>query len=430
MNKTETDQDNGLAEALKLGSTPGHGHHLKKWLVWGGVLLILIVALVLWTRGRDSETIRYKTQPVKRGNITVTVTATGNLAPTNQVEVGSELSGIVREVTVDYNDRVKVGQVLARLDTARLNAQVLQSKAALDSARAKLLHTKATTKETRAELQHLQEARARSNNQAASQHDLDAAQAALDRAVADQESAGASVSQAKAALEVNQTDLGKLKIISPINGVVLSRSVDPGQTVAASLQAPVLFTLAEDLTKMELNVDVDEADVGKVQKGQKAIFTVDAYPDRTFPALVTQVRYGSKTVAGVVSYETVLNVDNTDLSLRPGMTATADIKVKQVTDAILVPNAALRFAPPKQEIAQARHGGIFSRLFRHRHRPPTRQREEGPADKRQRVWILRDQHLVATPIITGATDGIMTEITGGEIIPGQELIVDTESAPK
>lgn len=430
MNKTGADQNNGLAEVLKLGSTPGRGRHLRIWLIWGGVLLLLVAAFMLWNRSRGSETVQFKTQAAKRGNITVTVTATGNLAPTNQVEVGSELSGIVREVTVDYNDRVKVGQVLARLDTARLNAQVLQSRAALDSARAKLLQTKATTTETRAELNRLQEARARSNNQAASKHDLDAAQAALNRALADQESAVASVSQAKAALEVNQTDLGKLDIRSPINGVVLTRSVDPGQTVAASLQAPVLFTLAEDLTKMELHVDVDEADVGQVKKGQNATFTVDAYPDRTFPARITQVRYGSKTVAGVVSYETVLNVDNTDLSLRPGMTATADITVKKVENAILVPNAALRFAPPKQEIAKARGGGIFGRLFAHRPHTPSRQREEGPADKKQLVWVIRNQQPVAIRITTGATDGIMTEVTGDKIKPGQELIVDTVSGKK
>ncbi|HFQ80131.1 MAG TPA: efflux RND transporter periplasmic adaptor subunit, partial [Desulfobacterales bacterium] len=290
MNKVETEQDKALAEALNLDSTPGHKRHLKKWLILGVVLLAAAFGLLRWSKS-DNDTIQFKTQAARRGNITVTVTATGNLAPTNQVEVGSELSGIVREVTVDYNDRVKVGEVLARLDTTRLKAQVLQSKAALTSARANLLQTKATTKETRLELQRLREAQARSNRQAVSVHDLDAAQAALERAIANQDSARAAISQAKATLEINQTDLGKLKIVSPINGVVLARSVDPGQTVAASLQAPVLFTLAEDLTKMELHVDVDEADVGQVKKGQQATFTVDAYPNRIFPARITQVRY-------------------------------------------------------------------------------------------------------------------------------------------
>ncbi len=428
MNTTAADQDNDLAEILKLGADSGRRRHLKKWLIWGGILLLLALALLLWNRSRETDTVRFKTQPAKRGNLTVTVTATGNLAPTNQVNVSSELSGIVRQVLVDYNDRVKVGQVLARLDTARLKDQVLQSKAALASARAKLLQTKATTRETRAQLNRVREARARSDNQAVSKSALDMAQADLDRALADQDSARAAIAQAKAALEVNRTNLGKLVIRSPINGIVLSRSVDPGQTVAASLQAPVLFTLAQDLTKMVLNVDVDEADVGQVRKGQQATFTVDAYPERTFPARIIQVHYGSRTVAGVVSYEAVLNVDNTDLSLRPGMTATADIIVKKVKNAILVPNAALRFAPSRQAMAQAGRGGIFSRLFgRRRHTPPPLGPAEGPAERKQRVWTIRNRQPVAILITTGATDGMMTVVTGGNIKPGQELIVDTVS---
>ncbi len=427
MNTTAADQDNDLAEVLKLGDASGRRRHLKKWLIWGGILLLPALALLLWNSSRATDTVRFKTQPAKRGNLTVTVTATGNLAPTNQVNVSSELSGIVRQVLVDYNDRVKVGQVLARLDTARLKDQVLQSKAALASARAKLLQTKATTRETRAQLSRVREARARSDNQAVSQSALDTAQADLDRALADQDSARAAIAQAKAALEVNRTDLGKLVIRSPINGIVLSRSVDPGQTVAASLQAPVLFTLAQDLTKMVLNVDVDEADVGQVRKGQQATFTVDAYPERTFPARIIQVHYGSRTVAGVVSYEAVLNVDNTDLSLRPGMTATADIIVKKVKDAILVPNAALRFAPSRQAMARAGRG-VFSRLFgRRRHTPPPLGPEEGPAERKQRVWTIRNRQPVAITITTGATDGMMTVVTGGNIKPGQELIVDTVS---
>jgi HlyD family secretion protein len=184
-----------------------------------------------------------------------------------------------------------------------------------------------------------------SGNRAVSVHDLDAAKAALARARADEAAARASVDLARATLEVNETDLSKAVIYSPINGIVLTRSVEPGQTVAASFQAPVLFTLAEDLSMMELHVDVDEADVGQVQEGQRAVFTVDAYPDRSFPAHIRQVRYGSKTVDGVVTYETILVVDNSDLSLRPGMTATADIVVKEIENTILIPNAALRYKP-------------------------------------------------------------------------------------
>jgi len=209
------------------------------------------------------------------------------------------------------------------------------------------------------------------------------------------------------------------------------RNVEPGQTVAATLQAPVLFTLAEDLAKMELHVDVDEADVGLVEAGQTAHFTVDAYPERTFPARITQVRYGSQTVGGVVTYETVLNVDNSDFSLRPGMTATADITVKKIENIILVPNAALRFTPPEQEErVKSRGGSLISQLMP---RPPAakKPREEAVEDKKQQqVWTLHDGQAIAITVTTGSTDGIMAEVTGGDIEPGIALIVDTVSTDR
>jgi HlyD family secretion protein len=385
---------------------------------------------VAWERLEKSNSIHYQTQKVQRGNLTVTVTATGTLEPTNQVDVGSEVSGTIETVEVDYNDPVKVGQVLARLDTDKLAAEVLQSKAALESARAKVLEAQATVKETRNELARLNQVRELSNNKVPSQRDLDAAEAALDRAQADQTSAKAQVSEAQAALDFNETDLSKAVIQSPINGVVLVRSVEPGQTVAASLQAPVLFTLAEDLAQMELHVDVDEADVGQVQEGQEASFTVDAYPDRIFPARIRQVRYGAQTVGGVVTYETVLNVDNSDLSLRPGMTATADITVKKVENAILVPNAAMRFTPPTREKEAPSNGSsLVSKLLPRRPRSWSKQRKDATADnRRQRVWMLRDGQLIPMAVTRGATDGSMTELTSGDIEPGTALVVDTVRA--
>jgi HlyD family secretion protein len=212
-------------------------------------------------------------------------------------------------------------------------------------------------------------------------------------------------------------------IRSPINGVVLSRTVEPGQTVAASLQAPVLFTLAEDLTRMELRVNVDEADVGQVADGQEASFSVDAWPDRTFSARVTQVRLGAKTLAGVVTYETVLSVDNADGLLRPGMTATADITVRSVRDVLMVPNAALRFSPPAPRKEAAPSGGLLRALIampRFAQRP-----KDGRAPSRaQRLWVLRDGKPAEVPVTTGASDGAWTEVTSGEIAPGTALIVD------
>jgi len=203
--------------------------------------------------------------------------------------------------------------------------------------------------------------------------------------------------------------------------------VEPGQTVAASFQAPVLFTLAEDLTQMELHVDVDEADVGQVTAGQAAAFSVDAHPGRTFPARITQVRYGSQTVNGVVTYKTVLNVDNSDLSLRPGMTATADITIKKVENAILVPNAALRFTPPiKEKEAPSNGSSLLNMLLPRRHRSPSKQLKDSAANnKLQDVWTLRDGKLLAIAVGIGATDGRMTEVTSGDIDPGMPLAVDT-----
>jgi len=381
----------------------------------------------------NSNSAQYKTQEVVRGNLTVVVTATGTLQPTNKVDVGSELSGILKSVQVDYNDRVKVGQVLATLDTSKLEAQVTQSKAVLESAKAKVLQAQATVMETRSKLTQFQKVRELSNNKVPSQAELDAAEAAFERAKADEASAKAAVSQAQATLEVNETDLSKSVIRSPINGVVLARSIEPGQTVAASFTAPVLFTLAEDLTKMELHVNVDEADIGKVQEGQKATFSVAGYPDRIFEARITQARFGSSTTSGVVTYETVLKVNNSDLSLRPGMTATADITVKKVENAILIPTVALRFTPPVQEEEKKEEkkssGSLVGSLLPRPPRSAPKQGEDVSANKKQqRVWTLKDGQLSAIPVTIGSTDGSMTEVVAGDIKPGMALVVDTLSA--
>jgi HlyD family secretion protein len=428
--KSQIDPKSNIAETLKIGQSLRHGKRRKRWFVSVLLVIVVVSAVVIWKRADKSNSTQFKTQEVRRGDLTVIVTATGTLQPTNEVEVGSELSGIIKTVEADYNDRVKVGQVLARLDTSKLDAQVTQSKAALESAKAKVLQVKATVNETQSKLLQLQKVRELSNNKVPSQAEFDAAEAALARAKADEAGATATVSQAKATLDAQETDLSKTEIRSPINGIVLTRSVEPGQTVAAAFQAPVLFTLAEDLTKMELHVDVDEADVGQVKQGQEATFSVAAYTNRTFQARIIQTRYGSKTVDGVVTYETVLKVDNSDLSLRPGMTATADITVEKVENAILVPSAALRFTPPAQQKQAQSGGSLLSRLLPH---PPSRskQREDVSADKtQQRVWLLQNGQPVAIPIAIGAADGTMTQVLKGEIKPGMAVIVDTASAKK
>ncbi|MBN1380201.1 MAG: efflux RND transporter periplasmic adaptor subunit [Deltaproteobacteria bacterium] len=423
-------KESDIAETLELGHDSGGGKGRKKWVIIGGVILLAIITvLMIWKNKNMSNTVQYKTQKVTQSDLTVLVTATGTLQPTNTVDIGSELSGIIKSVEVDYNDKVKIGQVLARLDTTRLEAQVTQAKAALNAAKAKIMQTRATVKEARRKLTQLQNLQQLSGNKLPAQADMDAAEATLERALADEVSAEAAVAQATATLDAYETDLSKAVIISPINGIVLNRSVEPGQTVAATLQAPTLFTLAEDLTKMELHVNVDEADIGKVEAGQSAAFTVAAYADRTFRAKITQARYGSTTTSGVVTYETVLKVDNSDLVLRPGMTATAEITVKNLTNVFLIPNTALRFRPPmpSRELQNDKKssGGLVGSLFPRRPRRVNKSRDDAQNNKKDRqIWILKDGRPVAVPIDVGATNGSVTEVTAGDLHPGMDVLVD------
>ncbi|MDP1991542.1 MAG: efflux RND transporter periplasmic adaptor subunit [Syntrophales bacterium] len=421
---TAKTDENEIAKTLEIGNGQGPG---RRWGRWIAVVLLVAVAVAtawLFLRGdQKSAVTQYKTEQVRRGDLTVIVTATGTLKPTNSVDVGSELSGIVKSVEADYNSRVKVGQVLVRLDTSKLDATITQSRAALESARAKVRQTEATVAETQAKLLQFQKVYELSNGKVPAQSEMDAAEAAFARAQADAASYTAAVSQAWALLEANETDLAKAVIRSPINGIVLSRTVESGQTVAAAFQAPVLFNLAEDLTRMDLHVNVDEADIGKIREGQKATFTVAAYPNRTFTAQITQARYGSSTTSGVVTYETILKVANADLALRPGMTATADITVRELKDALLVSGAALRFTPPVVQEEEETSRGLFFSLFP---RPPRTQRsDDGSLGKgKQRVWVLKDGRPTAVVITTGWTSGSLTEVTSGDLAPGTPLIAD------
>lgn len=426
MDSKNKENNSDISQTLNINSKSGRSKHLLRWIVWLSIAIVAAFALIKYGTGKSDDKMEYKTEAVQRGNLIVSVAATGTLQPTNQVEVGSELSGIVRTVEADYNDIVKVGQVLARLDTSRLEAQVQQSKASLEAAIAKVRQVQATVKETGGSLDRLKRVGELSGSRLSSQHDIDAAEAALERSLADETSARASVSQAEANLRIVQTDLSKAVIYSPIKGMVLKRSVEPGQTVAASLQAPVLFTLAEDLTKMELKVDVDEADVDKLKKDQNATFTVDGYPDRIFTAKITQVRFGSKIVSGVVTYETIMNVENSDLLLRPGMTATANIVINKIENSVLIPNAALRFTPPaKDNETLSGNSSIIGKLFPRPRRPQTKQKKETRADrKKSRVWTLKDGQLNEVPVMIGESDGIMTEVTDGGIEPGMKVVVD------
>ena len=402
-------------------NTGGHTplQRRMRWVIAVPGILLLGSITVFWLLRGDESAVRYETAEVTRGDLTVTVTATGTLEPVNQVDVGSELSGIIETVAVDFNDRVHHGQVLARLDTDRLQAQMLESRAALMASEARVTEAQATVLETRLAFERCEKLAER---QLCPAGDLDTARAMFARAKASEASARAEVAEARATLDGKETELAKAEIRSPIDGLVLLRQIEPGQTVAASLQAPILFTLAEDLAQMELHVAVDEADVGMITEGQAAEFTVDAWPERSFPATITQVRFAPRTVEGVVTYETVLTVDNSDLALRPGMTATAVITVQELQDKVLLPNTALRFTPPQTEAAQPRRRGAFGMLFP---RPPMGQRRSNRAkNEGQQVWVLHDGNPEAVPVKTGASDGRLTELRVGDIQPGQAVVVD------
>jgi HlyD family secretion protein len=398
------------------------------------VLALAATGLAWWQSGRNAKAApSYTTQAVSRGNLTLQVTANGTLQPTRSVNIGSELSGTVARVLVDVNDRVKKGQVLVELDTAKLSDQILRSRASLAAARAQVAQATATLKEARSNLARLEEVARLSGGKVPSKAELDTGRATVERAQADEASARAAVADAQAALSTDETNLKKASIRSPTDGVVLTRTVDPGNAVAASLQAVTLFTVAEDLTKLRLQVSVDEADVGSVAVGQKASFTVSAYPGRKYPASVTRVAFGSTITENVVTYVTYLDVDNSDLSLRPGMTATATITATERRDVLLVPNTALRFTPSTGTPATASGGGQGSIVGTLMPRMPRTGGTRRPAtssstEAQRQVWVLRDGAAVAVAVNPGISDGRMTEVSSSELQPGMQVITDQRSS--
>lgn len=410
-----------------------------KWSVIGVVVLLLVFALWSWFNPETEA--GYATQPVRQGDLTVTVSATGKLAPTNQVQVGSELSGLVTEVLVDVNDRVAQGQPVAVLDTERLDDTITQSEAALAANQAAVAQAQATLDEARAQLSRLQEVSRLSGGRVPAKTEMEQQQAAVARAVAGVRTANANVVSARAALSSNVTQRTKAIIRSPVAGVVLSRQIEPGQTVAASLNTPTLFVIAEDLSAMKLEVAIDEADVGSVKDGQDATFTVDAFPGRTFPARITRVDLGSNLSAQttnsssstsstsstgqVVSYGAELSVDNPELQLRPGMTATAEIVTSRKERVLLVPNAALRFTPTAAGADAQAKGGVTGALVPRRGRRGNRPERTATLDRgaTQTVYILNAAgEPQAVRVTTGDTNGQMTEVTGGDLKPGAKVI--------
>lgn len=388
----------------------------RRSLFW--LWLVLILAALagggwsLW--GQRGETaVRYDTRPVTRGDLLVTVVATGTVQPTTQVEISSELSGTLAAVAVDYNDLVTEGQVLARLDDTKLKAQVTTAEAQQTSARAKLASAEATVTETADALDAAEALDKRGLN---TRSVIVAARAAHDRALAAVEMAAADLALTSANLQTARADLDKAAIRSPINGIVLGRAAEKGQIVAATLNAPVLFTLAEDLTRMDLQVSVDEADIGRVKVGQEATFTVDAYPGRSFDARITQLRFAPDDTEDVVTYTAVLSVENAEMLLRPGMTATATITVAREADALLVPVTALRYAPPAE--AESRAGGGLIGLIM-----PARPSDQAARVDGSGVWVLKGGVPQRVQITPGASDGTSIVARSEALAEGDEVIL-------
>jgi HlyD family secretion protein len=418
----ERTQGADMSALLGLGQTAGTPRNRRWWIAGGAVVAaIVIFASVRFAMGPAGPA--FREAAVTQGGLIATVNATGTLQPVNTVDIGPEISGQIDKVLVDFNDRVTAGQVLAVMDTDVLSARVAQSRANLTAARARVADAKATVGEATLRLGRIRELFSRGNS---SKQELDSAEATAGRATAAVGSAEAQVLVAAATLSSDETSLSKTEIRSPINGIVLSRTVEPGQVVAASFQTPVLFKLAEDLSKMQLEVDVDEADIGHVQEKQQSTFTVDAFPDRQFPATITQVRFAPKTKDNVVTYQAVLAVDNAELLLRPGMTATATITTATRADATLVPNAALRFTPPVgPERPRTFIGGPPSDFGNAPATPPA-----AKAGSTQKVWIKNGRTPQAVEVKVGISDGNFTEITSGALKPGDRVIVGIEQPPK
>jgi HlyD family secretion protein len=402
---------------------------------WIGLVALLAVAggLYYWqVQGKSEAAPSYVTTPLRKGNLTLTVSANGTLQPTRSVNIGSELSGTVKRVLVDVNDRVKTGQVLVELDASKFSDQVARSRASLAAAQALQAQNATTVKEATATLARFEEVARLSGGKVPSATELDSARAALDRAVANEASAAANVAVARATLSTDETNLSKASIRSPLDGVVLSRSVDAGNAVAASLQAVTLFSVAESLTQLQLEASVDEADVGSVKVGQQASFTVSAYPARRFPATIRRVAFGSTTTNNVVTYTTTLDVDNGDLSLRPGMTAVATIVATERNDVLLVPNSALRFSPTAAATA-GKSSGDSSILSKMMPRPPRSSStkvagNESKAPGTRQIWVLQEGQPVAVQVQAGISDGRLTEVSGDRLTPGMAIITDQRSA--
>ena len=425
------------------------GNRKKKYLITIAIIFIFILTggtLLHALIGRNGLNQKFRMVKVERGEINFVVTATGTINPVVTVLVGSQVSGTIKALYADFNSRVKEGDVVAQINPAIFQAQVDQAKANVLTAQANLLNVQSNLENTNANLVKadvavLDAKRTLDRNlplmekKVIAQAALDTAQTNYDTAVAQQESAKAQlesaksqvesgkaqVEQAKAALKLGETNLGYTTIRSPVNGTVISRNVDVGQTVAASLQAPTLFTIAKDLTQMQVDTNVSEADVGRIVVGQDSTFTVDAYPERIFHGRVSEIRNAPIIVQNVVTYDVVIEVDNKDLKLKPGMTANISIMVVHREGVLKISNPALRFRPESGKEESGKGGPL---------QKPGEQvkSSQGEQAKPRRVWVLSPEGKpIPVSIVLGITDGTFSEVISGDIQEGREVIVEETS---
>jgi HlyD family secretion protein len=371
------------------------------------VIVIIAAGLFLYLKGNGKDA-AFKTEKVSRGEIKSVVTATGTVNAVTTVSVGSQVSGTIKRLMVDYNSPVKKGQLLAQIDPSTFQAQVDQAMANLWSAKANMEKAAVATLDARRTLQRSKDLFAQNF---IARSDLDTAETNALSAEAQQKVSQAQVGQAQAALKIAETNLQYTNILSPVNGTVISRSVDIGQTVAASFQTPTLFSIAQDLTKMQIDTNVDEADIGKILVGQAVSFTVDAYPDTIFTGKVAVVRNAPITVSNVVTYDVVIQVENPQLKLKPGMTANVSITIEIHPDVLRIPNAALRFKPADTTVISEK-------------------KRDKQGAKKTKVWILEKDKPKSVNVTIGLSDGSYTEISVGELKENQEIITDNLNGKK
>ena len=372
----------------------------------GGILVIILFLFFLFGRGKESQA-KYTTTKIERGDISVIVTATGTLNALTTVQVGSQVSGTISQLYADFNSIVKKGQVVAQLDPTFLKAQVAQTEADLERANAQVNQAK----------RELERAKTLSEKNLISQADLDVALTNYELALATQKSS-------QATLDRSITNLHYATITSPIDGVVISRDVDVGQTVAASLSAPTIFTIANDLTKMQVETSIDEADIGQIQAGQKVDFTVDAYPDKHFTGSVSQVRLNPSIVQNVVTYPVIIDVDNPELLLKPGMTANVTVLIDQRENVLKVRSAALKFMPSMDKQVK-----MPTRTRENSHAASASSNPDSGGQFRKwasspKVWILGKEGRPKPVLVqTGLSDGSVTEVISDSLKEGEEVII-------